>query len=65
MGRHLSWILLNKVLILAHVAPFQTKLITHNSPGTTPPPLPQTMQTEVTPPAADVFLQQNVMTYMS
>lgn len=39
MGRHLSWILLNKVLIRAHVAPFQTKLITHNSPGT-PLPLP-------------------------
>lgn len=40
MGRHLSWILLNKVLIRAHVAPFQTKLITHNSPGTPPPPPP-------------------------
>lgn len=56
MGRHLSWILLNKVLIRAHVALFQTKLSPHNSPVTPPPSL----QTEVTPPGPGVFIQQNV-----
>lgn len=67
MGRHLSRILLNKVLIQAHVAPFQTKPGAHNSPGTplpwathppsphTPPVHTDTIEAEVTPPAADVF----------
>lgn len=62
MGRHLSRILLNKGLIQLHVAPFQTKPGTHNSPGTPPPPRhpsrhteTDTIETEVTPPVADVI----------
>lgn len=57
MGRHLSRILLNKVLIQLHVAPFQTKPGTHNSAGTPPPPPTETdtIEAEVTPPVADVI----------
>lgn len=38
MGRHLSRILLNKVLIRAHVAPFQTKLGPHTAVQESPLP---------------------------
>lgn len=37
MEHHLSWILLSKVLIRAHVAPFQTKLSPDSSGGPPPP----------------------------
>lgn len=62
MGRHLPWILLNKVLIQVHVARFQTKLSPHNSRGT-PPSHTHTPDNSDPPSlflAPNVFIQHNI-----
>lgn len=58
MGRHLPWILLNMVLIWAHMAPFQTKAPATQRSRSPPPSHRHTLQTEVRTPGPDVFLRQ-------